>query len=241
MTPSTLASFAWAIHPSPDRSIREQTIQTLRQAIKTFHLRPGQRLVERELVELLGVSRTTLREALRELTAEGLITVVPQKGARVTVPSTEEASDLYEVRALLESLLVTRFVQRSNDTEVQQLTTAVDEYESAIRRTTDTAVLLDAKERFYDVLIRGAHSVALEQLLDGLRARVQVLRATSLSRPGRAAETVVELRAIVTAIAARDPVRAAELAADHVRAAGRTALSRLAETDGSDGSWAIGG
>lgn len=234
MTPtSKLASFAWAIQPSPDSSVREQTIQTLRQAIKNFHLRPGQRLIERELIELLGVSRTTLREALRELAAEGLVTVIPQKGARVRAPSVEEASDLYEVRALLESLLLTRFVERATDAEVQELNTIVDAYELATQQTTDTVELLAAKERFYDVLILGAHSVALEQLLDGIRTRVQALRATSLSRPGRAAETVAELRAIVAAVSARDPERAAALAAYHVRAAGSTALSRLAETDGS--------
>jgi DNA-binding GntR family transcriptional regulator len=234
MTPSTLASFAWSIQSSPDCSVREQTIQTLRQAIKSFHLRPGQRLVERELIELLGVSRTTLREALRELAAEGLVTVVPQKGARVRAPSLEEASDLYEVRALLESLLVTRFVERATDAEVRELGAAVDAYEVVTLQTTDTVELLQAKEGFYDVLILGAHSVALEQLLDGIRTRVQALRATSLSRPGRAAETVAELRAIVTAVASREPERAAELAARHVRAAGSTALSRLAETEGSN-------
>lgn len=231
MSTSKLASFAWSIVPNGDMSVREQTIHTLRQAIKSFQLRPGQRLVEREMVELLGVSRTTLREALRELAAEGLVTVIPQKGARVSAPSVEEASDLYEVRAVLESLLVTRFVKRASDQEVEALRSAVDAYESATKRTTDTAELLNAKEEFYDVLISGARSAALEQLLEGIRTRVQALRATSLSRPGRAAETVEELRAIIAAIVARDPDRSAELAAQHVRAAGRTAMSRLAEAE----------
>ena len=67
--------------------LREQVIAALRQAILDFQLKPGQRLVERELIEQLGVSRTTIREALRELTAEGLITVIPQKGAIVSAPS----------------------------------------------------------------------------------------------------------------------------------------------------------
>ncbi|MGH8988010.1 MAG: GntR family transcriptional regulator [Acidimicrobiales bacterium] len=235
MTPSTLASFAWSIEPSSEVSVRQQTIHTLRQAIKSFQLRPGQRLVERELIDLLGVSRTTLREALRELAAEGLVTVVPQKGARVSAPTVEEASDLYEVRAVLESLLVSRFVKYSTEDEVAALSEAVEDYELATQRTTDTVELLTAKEQFYEVLIRGSHSATLEQLLEGIRARVQGLRATSLSRPGRADETVAELRAIAVAVLARDADLAAARMAEHVRAAGRTALSRLTETDVSAG------
>lgn len=231
MTPSKLAKFAWSIEPSSEISVRAETIHTLRQAIKSFQLRPGQRLVERELTELLGVSRTTLREALRELAAEGLVTVVPQKGARVSAPTIEEASDLYEVRAALESLLLTRFVKRATDDEVDALSAAVDVYELATKETTDTVTLLDAKEGFYEVLLRGARSPVLEQLLEGIRTRVQALRATSLSRPGRAIETVTELRSIVDAVRAREPELAAELAAAHVSAAGRTALSRLEEAD----------
>src|ERR1700710_1658654 len=109
--------------------LREQVIAALRQAILDFQLKPGQRLVERELIEQLGVSRTTVREALRELTSEGLVTVVPQRGAIVSAPSLEEAIDLYEVRAALESLVVQHFVERASDDEVQQLVATVDNLE----------------------------------------------------------------------------------------------------------------
>src|SRR6188768_4396301 len=104
-------SEAWGDNPV-DRvaaPLREQVIGALRAAILDFRLAPGQRLVERELIEQLGVSRTTVREALRELTSEGLVTVVPQKGAVVATPTLEDAIDLYDVRAALESLVVQRF------------------------------------------------------------------------------------------------------------------------------------
>ena len=106
--------------------LREQVIAALRQAILDFDLKPGQRLVERELIEQLAVSRTTIREAIRELSAEGLVTVVPQKGAIVAAPSLEDAVDLYEVRASLESLVVQRFVERASDDQVERLPAAVD-------------------------------------------------------------------------------------------------------------------
>lgn len=211
--------------------LREQVISALRQAILDFHLKPGQRLVERELIEQLGVSRTTVREALRELTSEGLVTVIPQRGAMVTAPRLEDAADLYEVRASLESLVVQRFVERATDDEVVQLQETVDHLESISAETDDIRTLLAAKDRFYTVLIAGARSSALQQLLEGIQARVQVLRATSLSEQGRKPEVIRELRGVVAAIADRDAELASRLCAEHVRAASKTALSSLREAE----------
>lgn len=211
--------------------LREQVISALRQAILDFHLKPGQRLVERELIEQLGVSRTTVREALRELTSEGLVTVIPQRGAMVTAPRLEDAEDLYEVRASLESLVVQRFVERATDDEVVQLQETVDYLERISAETDDIRTLLAAKDRFYAVLIAGARSSALQQLLEGIQARVQVLRATSLSEQGRKPEVIRELRGVVGAIADRDAELASRLCAEHVHAASKTALSSLREAE----------
>jgi DNA-binding GntR family transcriptional regulator len=222
---------AWRIEPvGPfDISIRQQTIDALRQSILNFQLKPGQRLIEREFIERLGVSRTTFREAIRELAAEGLLTVVEQKGARVSAPSLEEAADLYEVRAALERIMVARFVERAGDNEIRLLKTALRNFKRVSTRTTDILELLRAKELFYDVLIRGARSNALQQLLEGIKARVHALRATSISHPGRLTETVAELEAIVAAISGRDAALAAQLCEEHVRNACRTALMSLQE------------
>lgn len=223
------APFAWTVEPtaSAEVSLRQQTIHVLRQAILSFQLKPGQRLIERELTDRLGVSRTTLREAIRELAAEGLVNVVAHTGARVCAPSYEDAVDLYEVRASLESLVVSRFVERATDEEVRALQETVAGYRRTCERTTDTTDLLRAKEAFYEVLIAGARSNALQQLLESIKARVQTLRATSLSRPGRAMETAAELEAMVSAITSRDAPLAAGLCTVHIRNAARNALARL--------------
>lgn len=207
--------------------LREQVTGRLRQAILDFSLQPGQRLVERELIERLGVSRTTVREAIRELAAEGIVTVVPQKGAIVTAPSLEDATDLYEVRASLESLVVQRFVERADDDQVTRLAQTVEEFAAATNSTTSIREVLKAKDQFYAVLIEGARSAALQQLLESIQARVQVLRATSMSEPGRPLEVVDELRGIAEAITARDAKRAAKLCAAHIRRASVTALAHL--------------
>ncbi len=219
--------------PRPSVPVREQTVNALREAILSLELKPGQRLIEREFIDRYSVSRTTFREALRQLSTEGLVTVVPQKGARVAAPSLEEATDLYELRAALESLIVGRFIDRATDAEVEELRATIDEFDRAVARTTDTKELLDAKEGFYRVLLEGARSRVLEQVLSGIQARVRTLRSRSLSKPGRADETAAELRAIVDAIAARDATLAAELCAAHVHAAGAIALADLAGTAGA--------
>lgn len=226
--PNSLAE-SWTAEPvgRVAAPLREQVISALRQAILDFNLKPGQRLVERELIEQLGVSRTTIREALRELTSEGLVTVVPQKGAVVATPTLEDAIDLYEVRAALESLVVTRFVERASDAQVERLQAAVERFHDETIRTADIRQILAAKDLFYVVLIEGAASTALQQLLEGIQARVQVLRATSLSEEGRTFAAVRELRAVAEAIAARDAPLAARLTAEHIRAAAETALLHM--------------
>ncbi len=228
MTPNSLAD-SWGTEPlgRVAAPLREQVTTTLRQAIVDFSLKPGQRLVERELIERLGVSRTTIREAIRELSAEGLVTVVPQKGAIVTAPSLDDAVDLYEVRASLESLVVQRFVERSSDEQVARLAATVEDLASVTTATTSIRDVLKAKDRFYAVLIEGARSDALQQLLESIQARVQVLRATSMSEPGRPLEVVEELRGIVNAVAARDAELASRRCAAHIRRASITALANL--------------
>jgi DNA-binding GntR family transcriptional regulator len=142
-----------------------------------------------------------------------------------------EATDLYEIRASLESLVVTRFVERATDAEILALDEAVAAFAKVVEKTTDTLALLNSKETFYRVLIDGARSRALEQLLAGIKARVRALRATSLSKPGRALETLAELRAVVDAIANRNAELASFLCAEHVRVAAKIALAGLAEEE----------
>lgn len=228
MTSNSLAE-SWTAEPvgRVAAPLREQVTALLRQAILDFTLQPGQRLVERELIEQLGVSRTTVREAIRELSADGLVTVVPQKGAIVTAPSLDDAIDLYEVRASLESLVVQRFVERATDEQVERLSRAVDDLETVTTASTSISDLLRAKDGFYAVLIEGARSAALQQLLESIQARVQVLRATSMSERGRPLEVVHELRAIVGAVEKRDAERASQLCAAHIRKASVTALAHL--------------
>jgi DNA-binding GntR family transcriptional regulator len=207
--------------------LREQVLDVLRRAIVEQHLPPGHRLIERELVEQIGVSRTTVREVLRELAAEGLVTTVPQKGAIVAVPSAQEAAELYEVRAALEALAARRFVEHASPEEVAELRAALAEIEQVTVDSGDIRAMLQAKDRFYDVLLRGSGNRAVHEILAGLKARVGLLRTSSLSQPGRAKRSVAEIRAIVEAIDERDAEAAARACAFHVEQAAEAGLQGL--------------
>lgn len=230
MTPTNSLAVTWADTrvSRVAAPVREQVIDALTEAILDNRLKGGQRLVERELMESLGVSRATVREAIRELASRGLITVVPQRGAVVSAPTREEARDLYEVRAALESLIVERFVERATDEQVAALGRAVEHFAQRVTAHEHVFEILNAKGEFYAVLLDGAGSDVYRELVERLQTRVHVLRATSLSAEGRAQETVEELTAIYAAVRRRDGMAAASLCAAHIRAAARTALAHLA-------------
>lgn len=204
--------------------LRDQVLGLVRGAILNLDLKPGQRLVERELIAQLGVSRTTIREVIGQLAAEGLVTMIPQKGAVVSVLSVEEARDIYEMRAVLEAIAVRHFVERATAEHLDQLKAALCEVEAAADLT--AAKELAAKDKFYGVLLAGAASSPLTQILSSLQGRVRVLRATSLSAPGRPRESAAEIRAVVEAILDGDAARAAEACQTHVRNAARIGLEQ---------------
>lgn len=211
--------------------VREQVIAALRQAILDFHFAPGQRLIERELMEMLGVSRATVREALSVLTSEGLVTVVPQKGAHVSAPSLSESEDLYDVRAALESLVVRRFIERATPEQIARLRASVEVMRAMLADDPDIRDFLAAKDDFYAVLIEGAQSASLAQLLESIQARVRALRVTSLSTENRLARVVQELSELVDAVADHNTDRASRLLTEHIHMAARLALSALRSTD----------
>ena len=210
--------------------IRSQVLENLRQAILDRRLAPGQRLIERELVELTGVSRTSVREALRELAAEGLVTAIPNKGTVVTSVSAEEARQLYQVRSALEALAGRLFVEHAGAAQRKALVRALERVD---RQAAKGAPILAAKDAFYDVLFEGGGNDALRSVVGGLHARVSVLRSLSLSVPGRLEHSISELHAIVDAVQANDPHAAAAACARHVEEAGRAGLLALSEQDGA--------
>jgi DNA-binding GntR family transcriptional regulator len=210
--------------PAP---IRSRVLDNLRQAIIERELAPGQRLIERELVEMTGVSRTSIREALRELAAEGLVTTIPNKGTIVAQVTAEEARQLYQVRSALEALAGRLFVENATPAQRRTLASAFRAVERAAGK--GAPAWLAAKDKFYDVLFEGGGNEALRSIACTLHARISLLRSLSLTRPGRAGESMAELAEIVAAVQANDADAAAKACSHHVEAAGMAAFSALTE------------
>jgi len=211
-------------------SLRFQVEKNIRLAIATGRFKPGDRLVERELCELLSVSRSSIREALRQLEAEGLIANVPYRGTLVAVLTIEEARQLYEIRELLERIAARDFTMSADEEAIRQLRQSMWVLEAAVANGTSVE-MLEASDAFYTILLEHSGNQIVRQVMVPLFNRITVLRVTSMSSPGRAPDSMAEMRAILTAIEERDPEAAAEAAAAHAHRAGETALAVLAKRD----------
>jgi DNA-binding GntR family transcriptional regulator len=209
--------------PAP---IREQLRQMMREAIFSHRWMPGSRIVEREVCEQTGASRTSVREALRQLETEGLVRTVPKRGLIVTVISAEEAQDMYELRVEMESFAVRLFCQRATEEHIAALRDAMAEIEQA-GADDDYVRAVSANGHFYATILEGAGNSALTKSLNRLHGVISYLRATSMSQPGRMPIMLGEMRAIFNALEARDAKAAEKASSAHVRRAGETAIAAI--------------
>jgi DNA-binding GntR family transcriptional regulator len=212
--------------------VRSQVVAKLRRAIIEQRFTSGTRLREKELCELTGVSRTSIREALCHLEAEKIIELIPNRGPIVARITRDGAQEVYEVRAALEGLAGRLFAMRATDAQVDDLRAVADAMVGAVA-SGDVARLVPLKDRFYDALFAGAGNSEAERMTGTLRARVTMLRSRTLSSPGRAQQTLDEIQAIVAAVTDRDPDRAESACRAHVSAAAALALDLLASDGGA--------
>jgi DNA-binding GntR family transcriptional regulator len=202
--------------------LRQQVLDGLRRAIIDGRLAPGMRLTERELTKMMGVSRTVVREALRQLESEGLVALIPNKGPVVRALTLAEAKDLYSIRAVLEGLAARQFVENASEAQRKLLARALEVVASAYEKG-DAQQVLDTKNRFYDVLFEGAGSETLSTMLSTLHARIWRWRALGLSHPRRSAqrskESIKGLRAVLAAIKKHDAEAAEKLTREEAQRA----------------------
>jgi DNA-binding GntR family transcriptional regulator len=213
-------------------SLREKTTQALREAILQLHFKPGQRLVERQLCAETGVSRTSIRESLRLLEAEGLVERAQNKGLFVATISPEEAQQIYEVRGALEPECARLFVARATDREFEELGRALARIEKALSRK-PVSDYVEALDAFYDVLLRGARNEVARSMLRTLRARMNYLRARTaqVAEIGRKLETLELLRGIHDAAAKRDAETMAQRCRDFVKRSADYAAEVIGDTE----------
>lgn len=209
--------------------LRAQAVTALRKQIVTGAYKPGQRLVEKHLEEELGVSRTVIREALRQLESQQLITLKPQVGAIVSVLTADDVRHLYQVRAALEGTAARLAAENAASSDVARLRELINGFRMAGDQG-EVEQLVAIKDDFYAALLSAAGNPVIEDLLGNVQARIALLRAYTLEVPGRAPQSYAELSAVIDAIEARHPDLAEARSREHVYAAQAIALTHYAES-----------
>ena len=206
--------------------VRQQVTEVLRSAITSGRFAPGQRLVEKDLCGLTGVSRASIREALRQLETEGLIHTLPHRGPSVARLTPEDAASIYQIRGALEALAAQLFAEHASDAQVSDLEASVRTLEAAYQGR-DIEIIVAAKRRFYEILIAGTGNNMIASVLNKMNARITMLRKVSLASPERWPSSIREIRAVVRAIKKRDPEAAFAASQRHIQQAAKEALKTL--------------
>lgn len=193
--------------------LREVVCETLRDAIRRGLLKPGERLMEIQLAEELGVSRTPVREAIRRLELEGYVIMMPRRGTYVATLSIRDINEVFEIRTSLESLSSGLAAERVTDEELEQLQRLLVK-NGAYIESGDMDKIVKTDAEFHDLLYKASRNQRLVGIISNLREQLTRFRTMSMSFPGRLKATLEEHRLIVEAIAQGD-VRAARKAAEH--------------------------
>lgn len=215
--------------------LRVQAVKLLRSKIVSGEFPPRMRLIERRLEEELGVSRTVVREALRQLESENLIFLEANVGPTVRALSYDDVMHLYQVRATLESAAGRLAAEGGTPAQVSRLRLAFSRIEDD-EDDHEIAGIIALKDEFYDALIAASGNPIIGEMLSNVQARISQLRAITLHAPGRSRHMVAELRRILQAIEAADPERAEAACRAHVTAAEKIALRHAAAPASADGT-----
>ena len=208
------------------KPLREIVFETIREAIINGQLPPNERLMEIQLAEEMGVSRTPVREAIRKLELEGLVIMIPRKGAYVAGLSLKDIADVFEVRAALEGLAAGLAAERITEEEMEQLERSLVKV-SELTELNDIDELINVDTKFHDVLYKASRNERLVQIVSNLREQIQRFRTTSLAQPGRIKDALEEHKKIVEAVSDRNLELAQALAQAHIENAENSMLEAL--------------
>lgn len=195
--------------------LRDVVFHTLRRAILTGQLKPGERLMEVHLANKLGVSRTPIREAIRKLELEGLVTMIPRRGAEVAQITEKSLKDVLEVRRALDVLSVELACERITKEEMEELYRACQEFEKAAREK-EPSVIAQADVRLHDIIVDATRNQRLKQLVNNLSEQMYRYRFVYIQEANQYENLIEEHREVYESIVERNKERAAMAARLHI-------------------------
>ncbi|HYE12518.1 MAG TPA: GntR family transcriptional regulator [Patescibacteria group bacterium] len=208
------------------KPLREIVFETIRNAIISGDLKPGERVMEVQMAESLGVSRTPVREAIRKLELEGLVIMLPRKGAYVSDLSVKDLTEVMEIRASLEGLAAGLASIRIDEAEIEDLEVRALKFHKSIEDE-DVDVLILRDLEFHDAIFRASRNERLIQLNNNLIEQVQRFREIYHKKVHKSKETSKEHYEIVEAISNRDVDKAEKLARVHIENAEKSILKTM--------------
>lgn len=210
----------------PPVTLREMALERLRDAILEFHFKPGQRLVERDLCDQLGVSRSVVREVIRHLESEGLVHTKPHHGPIVARLDADTAAQIYELRAVLESTAAQAAAAQASPADLARMAEALDAIDTAYAAGNHREVLASTTEFYRCMFLSGNMTVAWD-MVQRLNGRISWLRSMTVASKGRNTAGPKQLRAMFACIRKHDGVAAAAACRQHLATAGAIAQRML--------------
>ena len=195
--------------------LRDVVFNTLRQAILRGELKPGERLMEIQLANKLGVSRTPIREAIRKLELEGLVLMIPRKGAEVADITEKSLRDVLEVRKALEELAVQLTCDKITKEQIRELEQAAEQFKKTLK-SNDITEIAEADVRFHDIIYLATDNQKLILLLNNLREQMYRYRIEYLKRADKYSQLLAEHEEIIRRIEKKQKKEAAEIVCKHI-------------------------
>ena len=197
------------------KTLHQEIANTLRDMIMSGELKEGDKIKEDQLCELMGISKTPLREALRVLSAEGLIRLVPNRGAYVSTPTFEEIKEMFDVMSVLEGECARASAQRMTEKDFVTLNKLHEKLEESFRQRNQKDYIR-INNSYHTLLQELAGNRILNQIINGLRQKILLYRFQSLNLPERFEQSIREHRDLLEAFRKRDPGKAEDLMRHHL-------------------------
>ena len=208
--------------------LRDVVFKTLREAILKGNLAPGERLMEIQLANQLGVSRTPIREAIRKLEVEGLVIMIPRRGAEVARITEKDLRDVLEVRASLEELAIGLACERITDEEIGELRKALENFREVLREG-DVTKIAESDVDFHDIIFSATQNARLIQIVNNLREQMYRYRLEYLKDYTTHDRLYKEHQQITDAVSDRDKERARKLIVEHIYHQELTVIKNIQE------------
>lgn len=208
--------------------LRELVFTTLRQAILKGEIQPGERLMEIQLAEKMGVSRTPIREAIRKLANEGLVTMIPRKGAIVAGISEKMLMDVLQVRMTLEKMAYECAFKYITDEQIEELKETEKEFEESVKKN-DLVQIAEMDEKFHFTIYNAAQNDKLKEILTNLRENMYRYRMEYAKNKDSRDQLIKEHNEMIDTLVKRDSVEGLKIVEEHIRNQEKVILEKIEE------------